>query len=441
MIAYLATQLMHEAGVPAAALHLIAGEGPKLGACLCSSDKITGVCFTGSTKTAQTINRLMARHLPPHIPLIAETGGLNAMIVDSTALLEQAVQDVIISAFQSAGQRCSALRMLYVQQDIAEDFKDMLFGAMRALCIGDPAEAACDIGPVIDQASQKKITRYIQERHVLFATSAPETGCFVAPTVLSVTGIEDLPEEIFGPVLHFASFDIEDLDRVIRDINGCGFGLTFGFHSRIDERVQRVISQIDVGNLYINRNQIGAVVGSQPFGGHGLSGTGPKAGGPRYVPRFAKQTLLQSAPGKPPKMKAAQVERAFQHQEQTASSGSKPINLPGPTGELNQYQLTPRQRVLCLGPGAEQLAKRALALGCCAIAADISSEDLSAVPQLDAVVYSGPDARHIRKALSARDGAIVPLLMDETFEIWLMKERSVCIDTTAAGGNAALLAS
>jgi RHH-type proline utilization regulon transcriptional repressor/proline dehydrogenase/delta 1-pyrroline-5-carboxylate dehydrogenase len=331
--------------------------------------------------------------------------------------------------------------MLYVQQDIAEAFKNMLFGAMRALCIGDPAEAACDIGPVIDQASQEKITRYIQERHVLFATIAPETGCFVAPTVLSVTGIQDLPEEIFGPVLHFASFDIKDLDRVIRDINGCGFGLTFGFHSRIDERVQRVISQIDVGNLYINRNQIGAVVGSQPFGGHGLSGTGPKAGGPRYVTRFAKQTLLKSTPTKPPKMNAAQVARAFQHQEQTAFSESKPINLPGPTGELNQYHLTPRQRVLCLGPGAEQLAKRALALGCCAIAADISSQDLSAVPQLDAVVYSGPDGHHIRKALSTRDGAIVPILMDETFEIWLMKERSVCIDTTAAGGNTALLAS
>jgi RHH-type proline utilization regulon transcriptional repressor/proline dehydrogenase/delta 1-pyrroline-5-carboxylate dehydrogenase len=441
MIAYFATELMHKAGVPAAALHLLAGDGPKLGACLCSSDKVTGVCFTGSTKTAQTINRLMARHLPPHIPLIAETGGLNAMIVDSTALLEQAVRDVIISAFQSAGQRCSALRMLYVQQDIAGAFKNMLFGAMRALCIGDPAEASCDIGPVIDQASQEKITRYIQESHVLFAASVPETGCFVAPTVLSVAGIQDLPEEIFGPVLHFASFDIKDLDRVIRDINGCGFGLTFGFHSRIDERVQRVIAQIDVGNLYINRNQIGAVVGSQPFGGHGLSGTGPKAGGPHYVARFAKQTLLKSATSKPPKMNAAQVARAFQHQEQTAFSGSKPINLPGPTGELNQYHLTPRQRVLCLGPGAEQLAKRALALGCCAIAADISSQDLSAVPQLDAVVYSGPDGRHIRKALSTRDGAIVPLLMDETFETWLMKERSVCIDTTAAGGNTALLAS
>jgi RHH-type proline utilization regulon transcriptional repressor/proline dehydrogenase/delta 1-pyrroline-5-carboxylate dehydrogenase len=159
------------------------------------------------------------------------------------------------------------------------------------------------------------------------------------------------------------------------------------------------------------------------------------------VARFAKQTLLKSATSKPPKMNAAQVARAFQHQEQTAFSGSKPINLPGPTGELNQYHLTPRQRVLCLGPGAEQLAKRALALGCCAIAADISSQDLSAVPQLDAVVYSGPDGRHIRKALSTRDGAIVPLLMDETFETWLMKERSVCIDTTAAGGNTALLAS
>jgi hypothetical protein len=206
---------------------------------VCGAPNVSGVCFTGSTKTAQAINQIMAKNLAPHAPLIAETGGLNAMIVDSTALLEQAVQDVVDSTFQSAGQRCSALRMLYVQSDIADAFEHMLCGAMQALVVGAPEAANCDVGPVIDAAAQGRIAAHIARHKILFQTSAPEKGYFIAPTLLSVSGMSDLHEEIFGPVLHLARYDAGDLDRVIDEINASGYGLTFGFHSRIDDRVQK----------------------------------------------------------------------------------------------------------------------------------------------------------------------------------------------------------
>ena len=439
LIAVQAAALLHQAGVPKTCLQLLPGEGAVVGPILCSAPNVSGVCFTGSTATAQAINRIMAENLPPHAPLIAETGGLNAMIVDSTALLEQAVQDVVVSAFQSAGQRCSALRMLYVQNDIAEAFQQMLFGAMRALVVGHPDAADCDVGPVIDAAAKAHILAHISRHPLLFQTAAPEQGHFVAPTVLSVGGIGDLKEEVFGPVLHLARYDAGELDRVINDINASGYGLTFGFHSRIDDRVQKVVSRVDVGNLYINRNQIGAVVGSQPFGGHGLSGTGPKAGGPRYLPRFAAQTLAQVEGPLPPYMSLAEVEQAFA--SQMPQRRLAPQDLPGPTGESNRYILRPRSRVLCMGPGAEAHAQSARDMGCCAIAAEVALSDVTEVPHLQAVVYAGPQAQALRQALSARDGAIVPVLMDESFATWLLQEQSICINTTAAGGNAALLAS
>ncbi|TNF63426.1 MAG: bifunctional proline dehydrogenase/L-glutamate gamma-semialdehyde dehydrogenase PutA, partial [Rhodobacteraceae bacterium] len=266
LIATLAVRLLHKAGVPATALQLLPGEGPVVGAAITSDPRIAGVCFTGSTATAQRINRAMAEHLAPTAPLIAETGGLNAMIVDSTALPEQAVRDILTSAFQSAGQRCSALRMLYLQDDVADGVLRMLFGAMDELALGDPWEMSTDIGPVIDARARGDIQGHIEAARargrVLKEMRRPGKGHFIAPTVIGVDGIGDLTREVFGPVLHVARFKADQLDRVIDAINRTGYGLTFGMHSRIDDRVDHVTSRLSVGNMYINRNQIGAIVGS-----------------------------------------------------------------------------------------------------------------------------------------------------------------------------------
>ena len=288
LIAFLAVTLLHDAGVPRHALQLLPGGG-EVGAALTSDKRINGVAFTGSTATALRIRSAMAEHCDPGAILIAETGGLNAMIVDSTALPEQAVQSVVESAFQSAGQRCSALRCLYIQEDIAEDVIEMLEGAMDALVMGNPWDISTDVGPVIDETAQKGIAEHIEtaraEGRIIAELTAPTVGTFIAPTMIRVNGIADLEREIFGPVLHIATFKATELDKVIDAINATGYGLTFGLHTRIDDRVQHVSERIEAGNIYVNRNQIGAIVGSQPFGGEGLSGTGPKAGGPNYLPR------------------------------------------------------------------------------------------------------------------------------------------------------------
>ena len=275
LIAHLAVRLLHQAGVPLAALQLLPGGGD-VGAALTSDPRVNGVAFTGSTATALRIRETMARHCAPGTPLIAETGGLNAMIVDSTALPEQAVASIVESAFQSAGQRCSALRCLYVQEDIAPDFIKMLIGAMQALRLGAPWDLSTDVGPVIDAAALKAITDHIQsaaaDGRVLAQLSPPAAGTFVAPTLIQVGGIGDLDREIFGPVLHVATFKSNELEQVIDAINGTGYGLTFGLHTRIDDRVQHVSDRIEAGNIYVNRNQIGAIVGSQPFGGERVIG-------------------------------------------------------------------------------------------------------------------------------------------------------------------------
>ncbi|MDP5069337.1 MAG: L-glutamate gamma-semialdehyde dehydrogenase, partial [Congregibacter sp.] len=292
LIAAAAVKLLHLAGVPREVLQFLPGDGGTVGHALTGSASIAGVCFTGSTATAKKINLNMAAHLAPTAPLIAETGGINAGIVDSTALPEQAIRDTLASAFQSAGQRCSALRILYVQEDVAEILLTMLYGAMDELEMGDPWSLATDIGPVISQQAQRSILTYVDaakgEGRLLKQLPAPSEGHFVGPAVIEVTGIADIADEIFGPVLHIARFKAQDFDRVIADINASGYGLTFGLHTRIDDRVKDVSLNVHAGNIYINRNQIGAVVESQPFGGEGLSGTGPKAGGPRYVQRFVQ---------------------------------------------------------------------------------------------------------------------------------------------------------
>ena len=437
LIAEFAVGLLHEAGVPEDVLVFLPGTGPAVGGVLTAHPKVGGVCFTGSTATAQRINRTMAANLAAHAPLIAETGGLNAMIVDSTALPEQAVGDIIASAFQSAGQRCSALRILYLQEDIADDFLKMLYGAMDALVIGDPSDFATDVGPVIDAAAKAKIDAHIAGGQVLKQIAAPSNGTFVGPTVLKVAGIGDLAEEIFGPVLHVATFKAADLMRVVADINTTGYGLTFGLHSRIDDRVADVVAAVDAGNIYVNRNQIGAVVGSQPFGGEGLSGTGPKAGGPRYIHRFMAQALLE-VDGQGPAMTVAEIAEAFRSQP-LHNPATLTRDLPGPTGEANRWSVLPRGRVLCVGGQAEVHAQMARALGCASVAAQCPPEDLASL-DLEAVVYSGLDPQPYRTALAAQDGPLVPFLQTADFDRWLQKERHVCVDTTAAGGNADLLA-
>src|SRR5690606_29264493 len=233
----------------------------------------------------------------PDAMLIAETGGLNAMIVDSTALPEQAVRDILASSFQSAGQRCSALRILYVQKDVEKRLMEMLEGAAQALSIGEPWRVSTDVGPVIDDEAKEPISAYCEDMErkgrLIAKLEAPAGGRFVAPHILRLNGIGELEREVFGPVLHVATFEADEIDKVISDINAKGYGLTFGLHTRIDARVQHLVDRVEAGNLYVNRNQIGAVVGSQPFGGEGLSGTGPKAGGPHYLRRFRRGAAAQ----------------------------------------------------------------------------------------------------------------------------------------------------
>ncbi|APE30817.1 bifunctional proline dehydrogenase/L-glutamate gamma-semialdehyde dehydrogenase [Halomonas aestuarii] len=503
MIAARAVELMREAGLPEAALQLLPGDGPTVGGPLTSDPRIAGVCFTGSTEVAQIINKALAQNAGPDAVLIAETGGLNAMIVDSSALTEQAVRDILISSFQSAGQRCSALRMLYVQEEARERLLTMLDGAMDALVIGDPWNTDTDVSPVIDAEAQSDIGAYVaaQEKagKLLKKLPAPDVGTFVTPAVVEVGGIEDLEREIFGPVLHVATFKARDIDKVVDSINDRGYGLTFGLHTRIDDRVQQIVERIHVGNVYVNRNQIGAIVGSQPFGGEGLSGTGPKAGGPLYVTRFrrtAKAEKHEAPQGKSVTLKelqsaidgldsrnwAARPDRVEVLRKAMSGKGGvvrkalaeaaaldmTPQTLPGPTGESNRLAMYPKGPVLCLGPTLDiaiAQAVQALGAGCpavlvapgatqavqqmkgagapvAALDGSIEAEALTQVNGIAAVAAAGASdwTRDLRIALAKRDGAIVPLetqiISPERYAV----ERHLCIDTTAAGGNASLLA-
>ena len=295
LIAFEAVKILHEAGIPKDILHLLPG-GKSVGAALVSDHRIGGVAFTGSTETAKSINRQLASRDGPIIPLIAETGGLNVMLVDATALPEQVVDDVIVSAFQSAGQRCSALRVLYLQEDIADAVIDMLHGATLELRVGDPMELRTDVGPVIDAQAQQLIeehtNRMRREGRLLSEASLDRNltnGHFVAPQIYEIDRLNQLEREVFGPILHIIRYKKSELRDVLADIRASGYGLTLGIHSRIDGFAQTVFDNTQVGNTYINRNTVGAVVGVNPFGGQGLSGTGPKAGGPHYLYRFISE--------------------------------------------------------------------------------------------------------------------------------------------------------
>jgi len=500
LIAFRAVELLREAGVPEDVIQLLPGDGPSVGAPLTADPRIAGVCFTGSTEVAKLIERQLAKTAAPDAMLIAETGGLNAMIVDSTALPEQAVRDVLASAFQSAGQRCSALRVLYVQKDVEKKVLEMLKGAMEALKVGDPWQVATDVGPVIDDEARAAISAYVEamdgQGRTVAKLDAPGEGRYVAPSVFRVKGIEEMEREVFGPVLHVATFEAEAIDRVIAAINRKGYGLTFGLHTRIEGRVQHFVDGIHAGNIYVNRNQIGAVVGSQPFGGEGLSGTGPKAGGPHYLRRFRKtassrgtfvgdgaptidaKQLADNLPDPALGGWATRADRIAILRKHLRGKGAAAIvaassleygqiDLPGPTGEANTLSLAPRGRVLALGPDAETLLAQtiqALAAGNAVLAVapgapaalsaltgkglPLSAIDGRADPEatkalkVDVIAFSGTaeTMRVVRQAIAERDGPIVPLVGEVYYPAAYVHERAVCVDTTAAGGNASLLA-
>ncbi|PZO64255.1 MAG: bifunctional proline dehydrogenase/L-glutamate gamma-semialdehyde dehydrogenase [Paracoccus denitrificans] len=446
LIAHLAVDLMMRAGVPAAALQLLPGDGATVGAALTADPRVDGVVFTGGTDTALAIRRSMADNLSPTAPLIAETGGLNAMIVDSTALPEQAVRDIVASGFQSAGQRCSALRCLYLQEDVADTVLTMLTGAMDELTVGDPAHISTDIGPIIDGDAVATIRTHIDKARadgrVLAEGESPDPARFVAPTLIRVKDITEMGQEIFGPVVHVATFPANGLEQVMADINATGYGLTFGLHSRIESRVDQLSAGIHAGNVYVNRNQIGAVVGSQPFGGEGLSGTGPKAGGPTYVERF---TAVPTGPsGQPQSGRSEDLQRLID----AAKDEGRPVketDLPGPTGESNRLSSLSRDPILCLGPGADAAAAQAAQIrsfGGSAVEVNFLPEPavLTNLRNLGGIVWWGDDdqGRSFAQALAKREGAIIPLIggIDEGHAV---HERHVCIDTTASGGNAQLL--
>jgi len=505
LMAARAVALMHEHGIPRDVLQLLPGDGAELGGALLKDRRVSGVCFTGSTDTAKIIDRTIAEHCAPGTPLIAETGGLNAMILDSTALPEQAVRDVVQSAFQSAGQRCSSLRCLYIQEDVFERTVKMLSGAMDELRVGDPWNLSTDVGPVIDSDAQREIGDYCAKMEadgrLLKKIDVPFDGRFVSPCVFRVSGIEELEREVFGPVLHVAPFKAEDLTKVVNNINASGYGLTAGLHTRIDRRVQEVVDRLEVGNMYVNRNQIGSIVGSQPFGGEKCSGTGPKAGGPHYLLSFRKpphepDRTPASADGAT--LARAELERAraqaAKHQPEwearedrtaalqkalvdapaaarealSAANAIAPEHvLPGPTGESNRMTVHPRGTILCLGPDAGTAlaqAAQALAFGngvvvacpdlpdvqaltrqgapIATLAGGIEPDWLADIDGVAAVAWAGDETamRAMRRALARRDGPILPLITEVIRPDRYFHERHLCVDTTAAGGNAALLA-
>lgn len=515
LVAAEAVRLLHEAGVPRAALQLLPGRGETVGARLVADARVQGVLFTGSTEVARILQRTLAGRVNARgraVPLIAETGGQNAMIVDSSALAEQVVADVLTSAFDSAGQRCSALRVLCVQEDAADRVLEMLLGAMAQWRVGDPARLAVDVGPVIDEEARAGIQRHIDSmrargRRVL-QVAAPalhplNEGSFVLPTVIEIERLDELRREVFGPVLHVLRWRREELDALLLEIGRTGYGLTLGLHTRIDETIARVTAAAHVGNVYVNRNMVGAVVGVQPFGGEGLSGTGPKAGGPLYLyrllaeaPRDALAQALavggaaadggvMSAPGDAKgdatgAGSALAALQAWARQQgrsalvqacEDAMARARPgaaVVLPGPTGERNVYRLVPRQAVLCLAATQEDRLVQltaVLASGGRAVwpaeamplaqtlpaevraAVALASDWASAETRFDLVLLHGSEDEllAVQRQLADRPGPVIAVERlapgDAALPMHrLVTERSVSINTAAAGGNASLMA-
>lgn len=479
LIAAQAVAILHAAGVPADAVQLVPGDG-RIGAALVAAPGTQGVMFTGSTEVARIIQKQLASRLSRDggaIPFIAETGGQNAMIVDSSALAEQVVADVIASAFDSAGQRCSALRLLCVQEEVADRILAMLKGALHELTIGRTDRLATDIGPVISAEAQANILAHIDAmrargRRVEQIVLAGETGqgTFVPPTIIELDSIADLEREVFGPVLHVIRYRRRDLDRVIDAINATGYGLTFGLHTRLDETVEHVTQRVAAGNLYINRNIIGAVVGVQPFGGRGLSGTGPKAGGPLYLGRLVQAATV------PADLASAALDPALRDlalwlgedgaQAQAAGAASLlgvQVELAGPVGERNLYTLHPRGRILLLPQTRDGLIAQlcaVLATGNDAVIGGVAlRETLAGLPERVAqriawrsdwreagpyagalIEGDGPVRLAALADIAALPGPIVLAQTGTPRLDWLVEEVSTSINTTAAGGNASLMA-
>ena len=499
LVAAEAVRVLWSVGVPRDAVQLLTGDGSVVGAQMVNDPRVMGVLFTGSTEVARILQRNLVGRVDAQgrpIPLIAETGGQNAMIVDSSALLEQVVGDVLASGFDSAGQRCSALRVLCVQEDSADALLAMLTGAMEQLVIGHPAALATDVGPVIDTEARDNINRYIDGKrgqgrrvHQLALDPALSArGSFVAPTLVEIHDIAELGKEIFGPVVHVLRYRREDTGALIAGINATGYGLTMGLHTRIDAFAAQVAAQANVGNLYINRNMVGAVVGVQPFGGEGLSGTGPKAGGPLYVYRLLSQrpdgVLRQVFADRSEAVDVRAASPALIALTQWAESASPSAfeacrhfaaetrccwqtQLPGPTGERNCYSVSARAQVLCLGNEDDLLIQLAavLAVGARAIwpphaaalrarlpaaVADqvmLVDDETSPALTIGLVLLHGNQEQLVRvqEQLARRTGAIVPVIRLEPGELAIplermLLERAVSTNTAAAGGNASLLA-
>ncbi|WP_283148733.1 trifunctional transcriptional regulator/proline dehydrogenase/L-glutamate gamma-semialdehyde dehydrogenase [Silvimonas soli] len=514
LIAAQAIQILREAGIPAGAVQLLPGRGETVGAALVNDARVKGVMFTGSTEVARILQRALAGRLDANgspIPLIAETGGQNAMIVDSSALAEQVVADVLSSAFDSAGQRCSALRVLCLQEDIADRVLTMLKGGMAELTLGNPDRLTTDVGPVIDDEAQAGIQAHIDAFYAkgrkVHQVSEPEScrnGTFVPPTVIELASIDELEREVFGPVLHVVRWqrtaDNQGLDQLLNQINATGYGLTLGIHTRIDETIAHIVERARVGNLYVNRNIVGAVVGVQPFGGEGLSGTGPKAGGPLYLQRLLavcpqtalRQNLRQTDSSETMLSTPAREQLlapfnalhgwAQSHAPELALLCDKllaatvigaAVTLSGPTGERNTYTLLPRERVLCvsgLDSNAGNLLRQiaaVLAVGATAVIQTTDSATrlvqqlpkpvqarITLVPatqaitemEIDAALHHGDSdqLRVLSETLAQRDGPIISVQGlasgGEHFALErLLIERALSVNTAAAGGNASLM--
>ncbi|MCG2585220.1 trifunctional transcriptional regulator/proline dehydrogenase/L-glutamate gamma-semialdehyde dehydrogenase [Massilia sp. TS11] len=484
LIAYRAVELFHAAGVPRGALQYLPGRGEVVGAALTQDPRIKGVIFTGSTEVAQLINQTLAQRAVKEacdIPLIAETGGQNAMIVDSSALPEQVVNDVLSSAFDSAGQRCSALRILCLQEDIADKTIKMLKGAMQELRIGNPDRLSTDIGPVIDSEAQQNLLSHIERMKPkakdFFQLAVPgSASTFVAPTLIEIGSIAELQREVFGPVLHVLRYRRNELPALIESINNTGYGLTLGVHSRIDETIAFVTSRAHVGNIYVNRNIVGAVVGVQPFGGEGKSGTGPKAGGPLYLKRLQRGAppLMQhdglASKGLEALLKWARthghqrVVNAAEHYASTTLAGHT-LNLPGPTGERNTLSFVARGKVLCAASHVGVLLNQLAAVLATGNEAIIPEAYAHAIPpglpdevkahiqrtasiegcdqEFQIALVEASLVLGLKPAFASRPGAIVGVIdtsEEGAIPLWrLVAERAVCVNTTAAGGNASLM--
>ncbi|MBG6016886.1 trifunctional transcriptional regulator/proline dehydrogenase/L-glutamate gamma-semialdehyde dehydrogenase [Proteus mirabilis] len=510
LIAFKAVELFYQAGIPRSALQLLPGQGETIGAQLVADERVRGVMFTGSTEVAHILQKTLAGRLDSEgrpVPLIAETGGLNAMIVDSSALTEQVVTDVMASAYDSAGQRCSALRILCIQEEVADSTIEMLKGAMAQAIMGDPSLLSTDIGPVIDKEAKAGIEKHIQTMRTAgfdvyqaaynqLAKQTENNSTFVPPTLIELDKISSLKKEIFGPVLHVVRYSSQDLPALLDEINATGYGLTMGVHTRIDETIAYVATHAKVGNLYVNRNMVGAVVGVQPFGGEGLSGTGPKAGGPAYLYRLLSkrpenaitQTLVRQDETLPLDASMRQkLLQTYHHYMTWLANKTEPAHyqaleeyanasqagtlrvLPGPTGERNTYQLVPCGKVLCLSDNEQDIFTQlagVFASGCHAIVhnAVFSQKTYRELPDMirnavtltdnwqdeslsiNAVIYHG-DSDQLKETcqqIAQRTGAIISvqgfsrgetaLLLER-----LLHERALSVNTAAAGGNASLM--